>query len=164
MLGLLVRDWMRGYPLARIIDERIRFLRDERKDPKYDRDTTIRSAMDDVEQIARFAAPKYLACYHDIYSIYLGQRDETPAIPTEALTMMLELGVSRPTAVSLMGLGLSRTSAVALSPLIGPEDFTPEQALTWLRGADVDLLDVPALVRKEVHEILEIAQKPEDIA
>jgi hypothetical protein len=164
MLGLLVRDWMRGYPLARIIDERIRFLRDERKDPKYDRDTTIRSAMDDVEQIARFAAPKYLACYHDIYSIYLGQRDEIPAIQTEALTMMLELGVSRPTAVSLMGLGLSRTSAVALSPLIGPEDLTPEQALTWLRGADVDLLDVPALVRKEVHEILEIAQRPEDIA
>ena len=154
MLGMLVRNWMRGYPLARIIEERIRFLRDVRGDPRFDRDTTIRSTLDDVEQIARFAAPRYLGCYHEVHSFFLGQHDRRALIDTETLTMMLELGVSRPTAVSLMSVGLSRTSALALSALIENDDLTPQAVLAWLREQALDRLQVPALVRREARELI----------
>jgi hypothetical protein len=160
MLGILVRDWMRGYPLARIIEARIRFLRDERKDPSYDRDTTIRSAMDDVEQIARFAAPKYLACYHDVHAFFLREQGAEPSIATDSLTMMLELGVSRPTEVSLMSLGLSRTAAITLSANLEAEVLTPEQALAWLHALVLDQLEVPVAVRREVREVLELEPRP----
>jgi hypothetical protein len=160
MLGILVRDWMRGYPLARLIAERISFLRSRagaRKRP--DDAAIIRDTMDDVEQIARFAAPKYLACYQDVLAFHLAGKGETPAISTDDLTMMLELGVSRPTEVSLMGLGLSRTSAIALSQLITADQLTPEQALAWLSNQVVEQLAVPVLVQGEVAEILKLAAR-----
>lgn len=76
MLGVLVRDWMRGYPLARLVAERIRFRqagRDERQIARLIRDT-----MDDVEQVARFSAPKYLACYSAVHTVYLAEREQAP--------------------------------------------------------------------------------------
>jgi hypothetical protein len=154
MLGALVHNWMRGFPLARIIEERMRYVREERADLTYDQDAIIRGTMDDVEQVARFAAPKYLACYHDVLALHLAEQGAEPQLTTEALTMMLELGVSRPTAVSLMGLGLSRTSAIALSELVEATDLTPEQALAWLRERQGRPLDVAALVQREVDELL----------
>jgi hypothetical protein len=162
MLGILVRDWMRGYALARLIAERINYAR-TRTDTKPaekpvkgpDTATIIRDTLDDVEQIARFAAPKYLACYHDILGFHLADSDESLSMSTDTLTMMLELGVSQPSEVSMMSLGLSRTSAVALSELAIANDMTPEQALAWLRAHPVERLAVPALVRNEISELLE---------
>lgn len=72
--------------------------------------------------------------------------------------MMLELGVSRMTEVSLMGLGLSRTSAVALSQVVIPDDLTPEQALAWLHEQVVEQLPVPVLVRSGIAEVLKLSR------
>lgn len=154
MLGMLVRDWMRGYPLARIIEERMRFIRDERPD-EFNADKIIRETMDDVEDIARFAAPKYMACYHDVYTVYLRQAGQAPRLSTDELTMMLELGVSRPVEVVLMGLGLSRTTAVGVSPHLGDE-LRPAatEILAWLRGNDLGALDLPRAARREIEEVL----------
>jgi hypothetical protein len=156
MLGILVRDWMRGYPLSRLISERITFLRTRTKGKRPDAAAVIRDTMDDVEQIARFAAPRYLACYQDVFAFHLAEKGETPSITTDELTMMLELGVSRTTEVSLMSLGLSRTSAIALSELITADQLTPEQALAWLRAQVVEQLGVPVLVQNEIAEILKL--------
>jgi hypothetical protein len=158
MLGILVRDWMRGYPLARLIAERMAYLRTQEAAKDIDAAKVIRETMDDVEQIARFGAPKYLACYHDVHAFFLHQKGETPVVSTEALTMMLELGVSRTTEVSLMALGLSRTSAVALSHVITADELLPEEALAWLRDQVVEQLAVPVLVRREIAEILELVR------
>ena len=133
MLRILVPDWMRGYPLARLIAERMRIVRERDTEKDTDAAEIIRDTMDDVEQVARFSAPKYLACYLDIHNVFLVENRRAPLINTEALTMMLELSVSRPTEVSLMSLGLSRTSAVALSELIIADDLSREAALEWLR-------------------------------
>ena len=154
MLGMLVRDWMRGHPLARIIEERMRFIRDERPD-EFNADRIIRETMDDVEDIARFAAPKYMACYHDVYTLYLRQAGQAPRLSTDELTMMLELGVSRPIEVVLMGLGISRTTALSLSPHLG-DDLRPAatEVLAWLRGNDLGALNLPRAARREIEEVL----------
>lgn len=153
MLGILVRDWMRGHPLARLISAREAVLR--KRGDNIDIPRIIRDTMDDVEEVARFSAPKYLACYLDVLGFAQRERGEAPAIATDDLTMMLELGVSRPTEVSLMSLGLSRTSAIALSALITADALSREESLRWLVEAPIDQLAVPVLVQREVRELLE---------
>jgi hypothetical protein len=108
--------------------------------------------MSDVEQIARFQAPKYLACYQDLlraYAIQVGSNAFDDL--TFDISMMLELGVSRPTEVSLMALGLSRTTTIAISELIIDDDLEPAGALAWLRQQDLEALALPALVRREIQ-------------
>jgi len=153
MLALLIVNWMRGYPLARIIAERIRYL--ENSDREYRLPQVIRETMADVEQVARFEAPKFLSCYVDILRLYLNEIGQTePMAGLPDLSLLLELGVSRTTEFSLMTLGLSRTSAIALSVYIVEDELSPEGALDWIRNRDLDALDLPALVRDEILRML----------
>jgi DEAD/DEAH box helicase/Helicase conserved C-terminal domain len=151
-LALLITQWMRGYPLARLIAERIRYL--ESHEREYKLPNEIRGVMQDVEQVARFQAPKYLACYSDVLTIHLRQQDvgEAPQMPD--ISMMLELGVSRMTEVSLMALGLSRTSAVALSEFIVADDLGREDAAQWVMANRTLWAGLPALVRREIDRSL----------
>ncbi len=151
MLAVLITSWMRGYPLPRLIDERISYLKlgDDFNLPKV-----IRETMQDVEQEARFRAPKYLACYRDVLAFHLrrlGRESEADLLPD--VSMMLELGVSRETHVSLMALGLSRTSAIALAEYIVDDELSREQCSEWLAGQDLRQLSLPLLVREEVGRL-----------
>jgi hypothetical protein len=152
-VAMLVTQWMRGYPLARLIAERIAYYAGRGDDVNVA--AMIRSTMDDVEQIARFEAPKYLACYLDVLRFHLEESGK-PELAAEMpeLTMMLELGVSRQTELSLMALGLSRTTAVALSELIVADDLDRERALAWLSQQNLAVLDLAALIKVEVSEVL----------
>jgi hypothetical protein len=69
------------------------------------------------------------------------------------LTMMLELGVSSATEVSLMNLGISRAGAVAVSELIMADDWDPRRVLAWLSEQNLDQLAVPVLIRVELTEL-----------
>ena len=110
--------------------------------------------MRDVEQIARFEAPKYLACYTDVLSLHLKQLgEEAPEQPD--ISMMLELGVSRATEVNLMALGLSRTAAVGISEYIVADDLDREQVIEWVRANSELLNELPALVRKEIDGVFD---------
>jgi hypothetical protein len=153
MLGFLIRDWMQGRPMPRLITERMDYQRKSVAPNRFDPPKIIRETMEDVEQIARFAAPKYLACYQDVLALHLAGEEETPAIPTETLTMMLELGVSSATEVSLMNLGISRAGAVAVSELIMADDWDPRRVLAWLSEQNLDQLAVPVLIRVELTEL-----------
>ncbi len=153
MLGILIRDWMQGRPMPRLITERMDYQRRSLAPNRFDPPRIIRETMEDVEQIARFAAPKYLACYQDVLALHLAKEGEKPAIPTETLTMMLELGVSSATEVSLMNLGISRAGAVAVSELMMADDLDGPQVLAWLRAQNVEQLAVPVLVRGELAEL-----------
>lgn len=148
-LAVLIVQWMRGLPLARLISDRI--SRTQERGETVNIAATIRSVMQDVEQIARFQAPKYLACYVDVLRAHMDamgiatRDDDFPDVG-----MMLELGVSRVTEVSLMALGLSRTSTIALAEYIIDDELSPQQVLAWLRARNLEMLSLPALVRKEI--------------
>lgn len=150
-LALLVVDWMRGYPLARMISNRVRH---------YGRDglaTIIRSTMKDVEEIARFQAPKFLSCYVDLLRVYLEGIDRHDLLERVFdLNVLLEFGVSQKTQLALMGLGLSRTSTIALSELITADNLTEAECLAWLRENDWMTRDLPALVKREIGGVLEM--------
>lgn len=153
MLALLITQWMRGYPLARIIAERINYL--QRTNRSYVLARVIRDCMNDVEQHARFEAPKYLACYVDVLRLHLseeGLADDMAALPDVA--MLLELGVSRTTELSLMTLGLSRSAAIAIGEFIAGDELTANECVTWLQASDLEALAIPALIRREVATAL----------
>lgn len=157
MLGILIRDWMRGYSLRRLIEERIDYLRGEGRTVNTAK--LIRETMDDVEEVARFSAPKYLACYLDVHLVFLAEREEKPLLDREKLTLMLELGVSRFTDVSLIGLGLSRTTALALAKYLFEDELDRTQALAWLRMAPLDQYELAALAREEIEQVLSASEE-----
>lgn len=151
-LANLVVNWMNGMPLARLIDQRLSF------NPSFTSARAIRDVMRDIESIARFHAPKYLACYADLLEVYSTELGlEAAARPDYA--MMLELGVSRTSEVVLMSLGLSRTATVALSDFIGVDAWSRAEALEWLAAQNLDGLGVPVLLQREIQGVLEVATR-----
>lgn len=145
-LALLFVDWMKGKPLAVLIRSRLGYLR--RVGKKFTLAVEIRNVLKDVEQYARFEGPLFLACYADVLNEAVPSgldRDKT-----QDIAMMMELGVSRVTEVSMMSLGLSRTSVVALSEHIVGDNLTPAESLEWIASHDIGALDLPALVVAEV--------------
>lgn len=153
-LAILIVSWMRGHPLSRLISDRIKFAR-ERRTAQVKVPTLIRETMQDVEQIARFQAPKYLACYLDVLRFHMESTGSDVAEEDfPDVSMMLELGVSRRTEVSLMAIGLSRTSTIALAEYIVDDNLLPHQVIEWLFDRNIDSLPLPSLVRKEIADRL----------
>lgn len=155
MLALMVVQWMRGFPLARLITDRIGYY--ERNNRRYKTAEVIRSVMADVEQIARFEAPKALSVYRDLLVLHLasvGRQDLVERMPD--LSMLLELGVGQLTQVSLIGIGLSRTSAIALSDLITADKLGEMEVLAWIgqNRAVWSESDLPILVKQEIEHAL----------
>ncbi|HRE01051.1 MAG TPA: helicase-related protein, partial [Ilumatobacteraceae bacterium] len=153
MLSLLIVNWMRGWPLARLISGRIDYLARTGREPQVGK--VIRECMADVEQFARFEAPKYLACYIDVLRFHyerLGITEQMPPMPNVA--MLLELGVSRTTELSLLSLGMSRSSAIGLSEFIVSDDLTRDECIAWLDSRDLEQLNLPTLVVKDIRSAL----------
>lgn len=155
-LAILMRDWMRGRPLPVLIKARIKYERSKKSASSEETvvAAAIRNTMRDVEQFARFEAPKYLTCYLDILLQFIDSSKAEVSLPDMDLEMMLEMGVSRPTELSMMTLGLSRSSAVALEPNVFDDTLDREGALEWLRNADLGDYDLPALVVAEIEAVL----------
>ncbi len=148
-LALLIVDWMRGYPLARIIASREKYYGSDNLA------SLIRNTMKDVEEIARFQAPKFLSCYVDLLRVYLGRINRKDLIDRLfELNILLEFGVSQKTQLSLMGLGLSRSSAIALSELITDDSLDESGCMRWLRENNWMTDDMPALIRREIAKLL----------
>jgi hypothetical protein len=113
--------------------------------------------MADVEEMARFQAPKFLSCYIDVLRTYLSSIGRAELLPTEFdLNILLEFGVPGGTQLSLMGLGLSRTSALALSEIIAADALTEDQCIEWLLSNSWEERDLPALVKREIRIALEL--------
>jgi hypothetical protein len=116
-----------------------------------------RQTMEMVEQTARFAAPKYIAAYMDVLKLHLdgvGRGD----LLRESLDigLALEFGISTPTLLSLMELGLSRMSAVALYEVIAMDDMDQEACRDWMR-ANANALEsagIPSIIVRELREKL----------
>ena len=159
-LALLVAHWMRGYPLSRLILDRINALRKKRSEVNVAE--TIRSVMVDVEQIARFQAPRLMACYRDLLQFVLiekGRQDLIKEYPD--LSLLLEYGVAQQTQISLVTAGLSRTSTIALSELIASDSLSQDEVRNWLLE-NVRIWqesDLSPLVKREIQRLIP-QQKP----
>jgi protein-tyrosine phosphatase len=69
--------------------------------------------------------------------------------------MLLELGVSRPSEVVMMSLGLSRTATVAIAGYVTADSWTSEECLEWLRQQNIEGMDIPVLIQQEIMELME---------
>ncbi|MFZ2973293.1 MAG: DEAD/DEAH box helicase [Ferribacterium limneticum] len=152
--ALLVVRWMRGFPLARLISERISYLR---KKLSSDTDANIiRSVMKDVEEIARYQAPRLLSCYNDLLAHYFLSIDRLDLQKEVTdVSVFLELGLNQKTQLSLVGIGLSRTAAVMLSEIISNDNFSEDECANWLLDYDWQSSDFPNLVQVEIKDSLE---------
>lgn len=159
-LAILVVHWMSGYPLSRIIRERIHYHVSRKIE--YKLATLIRSVMEDVEQFARFIVPKYLLCYTDALKIHLSRVervDLVAAVPD--VNVWLEFGASQQTQLSMMGLGLSRMTAVALSEIITDDNLTEEGVIERLNQLDLQALNLPNALVAEVVRLLDHFANPD---
>lgn len=156
MLSLLVTRWMRGFPLARLIQNRIDYAKE--RAVAADEATAIREVMNDVEQIARFEAPRGLSCYCDVLRQHLREQDREDLLEhLPEFSVFLELGVNQQTQISLIGIGLSRTSTITLSDLIVSDSLTESEVLRWLfENAELwRNLSLPVLVKAEIERVLD---------
>ncbi|MBE3079190.1 DEAD/DEAH box helicase [Clavibacter michiganensis] len=147
-LSRLIVHWMRGVPLSVIIDNRAKWQRSRGAEVIYPK--LIRSVMEQVEDIARFEAPKFLACYSDVVnlaSVSLGQAEGMEPLDVQ---LMLELGVPRKTDMSFIAIGLSRATTRSLADVIPDESWTPAECQHWLMSVDVELLDIPTFALSEI--------------
>lgn len=151
--ALVTIDWMKGVPLGLIINRRVAYLEQRNRD--YNLPVIIRDTMRDVEEIARFRAPKYLAAYLDVLKIYLGEVGQLGLLPSDLrFDLYLEFGVSTVTLLSLIGLGLSRTSAIGINEFIANDQMSEQQVLEWLAVRKWETMDIPAVVKRELDRLL----------
>jgi hypothetical protein len=154
VLSLLVIKWMNGYSVARLISDRERYLRKKGKEIFIP--VIIRGILHDIENIARFRAPKYLACYNDLLSFYLESKGKRDLIShLDNIQLSLEFGVNVKTQLSLISLGISRSSAIEISACISDSEMTPDQVVGWLMRENLESFDVPRLVFKELSKFKE---------
>src|SRR2546430_14124700 len=119
--------------------------------------SVIRQVMKDIEEVARFQAPKYISCYIDVLRQFLSSIGRVDLITPELdLNILLEFGVPGGTQLSLMGLGLSRTSALAVSEYIAADNLSESQCVEWLRSNPWQDLELPALVKREIQSMLDL--------
>ena len=148
-LANLIINWMSGLPLSKLIEQRAKNGVQLAK--------AIRDVMADVETVARFQAPKYLACYADVLATYGLEKGIETVGHGQDITMLLELGVSRPSEVVLMTLGLSRPVTVALSAYVTVDSWTDAEAIAWLSKLNFEGLDIPVLMQNEIRQVLLVA-------
>lgn len=150
--ALIVVQWLRGFSLSRMIERNIDYHR--RTGRAFKLPVLIRNTMELVEQIARFRAPKYLSAYVDILNMHLVAIGREDLIDDEIdIGTQLEFGVSSPTLLSLIELGLSRVSAVALYERIARDDLTKEGCIAWVRERDSQFegMGIPTIIVREIR-------------
>lgn len=161
-LALLIVDWMKGFPLARIISSREQFYKNRGDSTPTAK--LIRDTMADVEGVARFKAPKYLACYVDLLRVYLARtgRDDLLERLLE-LNILLEFGVSQTTQLSLMGLGLSRSTAISISEIITDDSLNEAECIQWLEENNWMTEDMPEIIKCEISNLISKKTKKDKI-
>jgi superfamily II DNA/RNA helicase len=153
--ALVVVQWLKGFSLATMIRRNIAYHDVVRR--TYNLPVLIRRTMELVEQIARFRAPKYLSAYVDVLNLYLTEIGRADLINHDLdIGTQLEFGVSSPTLLALMELGLSRMSAVVLYERIARDDMDKESCLAWVseRETQFEGMDIPTIIVREIREKL----------
>jgi superfamily II DNA/RNA helicase len=157
--ALTTWDWMRGKTLgqmiaARITREKNKSAQDSDEEINYAK--FIRDTMADVENIARFLAPKYLGAYLSVLRQYFDEKGCSDDFPEElTYDLFLEFGVSTRTLITLIGMGLSRTSSIELSDYFGRTNLNEEEVLQRLDDGRWESLSLPSLIKREIRRVIE---------
>jgi hypothetical protein len=146
--GILIVNWMRGYPLSRLIEDRIRIFGDRSSTP-----TLIRETMDDVEQVARFRGPKFIGCYTDLLQHFFDSAGHD--LDVQDVRLWLEFGASNRTQISLMAMGISRTAAVELAGIIPSDSLDEAAVLEWLIANPLEKLGLSDLVVMDIKKAVQ---------
>ncbi|MGY4400532.1 DEAD/DEAH box helicase [Bradyrhizobium sp. USDA 3315] len=149
---LVVIEWLKGYSLASVIKARIAYQNRRRRPFKLPQ--LIRNTMELIEQVARFRAPKYLSAYMETLKLHLTSVGREDLISTDMdVSVALEFGVSTRTLVSLIELGLSRMTAVELHDKIALDNLDRDQARKWIEDHNdqFDGMNIPSVILSEVR-------------
>lgn len=153
--SVLITNWLRGYGLARIIADNIRWH--SKNQTGKNTATIIRDTMRDIEEYARFRFLKYTTCYIDVLKLYFGSKGDYASIDKiPQLNLWLEFGASKTTQISLMAMGFTRTAALEFSDLIVDENYDKEQCLRWFLTNNIHAMDLPASIINEAERIIEL--------
>lgn len=151
--SVLITNWMRGYGLARIISDNIRWHNKTQTGKNIA--AIIRDTMRDIEEYARFRFLKYSTCYIDILKLYFMTKGDIESInKIPQINLWLEFGASRTTQISLMAMGFTRTAALEYSDLIVDENYSKEQCLQWFLTNNIHALDLPESIVAEADRII----------
>ncbi|MGM9471720.1 DEAD/DEAH box helicase [Pseudarthrobacter sp. YS3] len=156
MIANLLINWMTGRPLRMIIENKAKYRRDRKQEVDYP--SLIREVLGQVERVARFEAPKFLSCYTDVLKSEAIRRGAEVPDLMEDIRLMLELGVTRRTDMSLIANGLSRASAVQIGQLFTEPDLNESAVHDLLLTYDFESESLPAFVRKEIRALIERLQ------
>ena len=152
--AILLINWMRGRPLSYLIKKSFEsYQKQSRKDKNIH--VVIREVMESIENFARFSFAKFSSCYIDVLRYFLELQNRMDLIEhIPQLNLWLEFGVSEKTHLSLLSLGLSRNTVIKLSEkLINPQ-ISQQESLDWLRGLDLENLDISPIMKEEIKRII----------
>jgi len=151
MYAVVILRWLEGWTLPRIIEARVKYDQEQGKPRKIA--DVIRETLELVENIARFAAPRYLSAYEDVLYHYLKEIGKEELVENELnIGTALEFGVSTQTLVSLMSIGLSRMTAVAINEAVANSELDIDETLRWLEG-NYDNLEAFGIASLMIEEV-----------
>lgn len=151
--SLLVLEWMKGYPLARIIDRNWNFWKGKSQKKIQ---SVIRETLSDVEEFARFKFVKYFSCYKDILYFYLDPENLEDENELNEINIWLELGASQKTQISLMGLGFSRTTAIYVAELLNNPDLERSQCVELIKKINWSDSSLSTITIREIRQVLRL--------
>lgn len=149
-LSIVTVNWMKGMPLRRIIQSRI----DHEKETDVIKiQGIIRRVMADIEEYARFLAPKYFSAYLTVLKYYFEEKGIGNLLDDNyQFELLLEYGVPSGTLLSLIKLGISRSSAMELFDAeIIDSNMDKHQVAKWLQAFDLEKADLPTAIKTEVR-------------
>ena len=76
--------------------------------------------------------------------------DEVPDV-----NIWLEFGASQQTQLSMMGLGLSRTTAIALSEFILDDNLSEDAVIQRIALLSIESLGLPLAIQREVQTLVQ---------
>ena len=153
--SILITGWMRGYGLARIISDNIKWNNEHNTNKNLA--SIIRDTMREIEEFARFRFLKYTACYLDVLKYYFESTNNSEAIKQiPQISLWLEFGASKSTQISLMSMGFTRTAALELSDLMVFDDYDKAKCINWFNKNDVHSMDILPTILQEVDKVLNL--------
>lgn len=156
----LAIQWMRGYPLPRLIESSIQYEKKKKSETSsaagVNIPSIIRKTLKLIEEDLRFRYVKYLSCYASVLSEALadtGHGHRVKSIPNLALYM--EMGASSASMLSLLELGVSRITSSMVVERMLDKNMAVGQVRTWLESTDMELLELP---RPSLNELLRLKE------
>jgi superfamily II DNA/RNA helicase len=156
LLSFTAYNWVWGASISELLANRIKYARRNNANPKIS--PIFRNTLKTIETDIRFNMVKYFAVYSDVIKHVLSLRDKSgKETNVEPLHIYFEFGSCEKIPLNLMSLGLSRFTSLRLGKVIDTlvdDDDEPETYLFKLSKLDIGTLNMPALCKQEITELL----------